>query len=205
MMMTEPSPPSPSLPDEGGGSPVSEPQVSPPSSRGKDGEGAPGTQMRRAVVVLPAGSWREAEPVATVTLPFEQRYRRRLRMLDDAGEAFLLDLDRPVLLADGDGLGLEGGGVIHVRAADEAVIEARGATAADTARLAWHLGNRHAAVQVLADGTLRLRDDAVLAHMLRGLGARLLLRRAPFRPEAGAYAGGSPSGHAHAPEGSDGR
>ena len=116
MMMTEPSPPSPSLPDEGGGSPVSEPQVSPPSSRGKDGEGAPGTQMRRAVVVLPAGSWREAEPVATVTLPFEQRYRRRLRMLDDAGEAFLLDLDRPVLLADGDGLGLEGGGVIHVRA-----------------------------------------------------------------------------------------
>jgi urease accessory protein len=204
MMMMKPSPPSPSLPREGGGSPVSEPQVCSPQ-RGRDGEGAPGTLTRRAVVVLPAGSWLEVEPVATVTLPFEQRHRRRLRMLDDAGEAFLLDLDRPVLLADGDGLGLEGGGIIRVRAADEAVIEARGATAADTARLAWHLGNRHAAVQVLADGTLRLRDDAVLAHMLQGLGARLLLRRAPFRPEAGAYAVGSPSGHAPAPDATDGR
>jgi urease accessory protein len=144
--------------------------------------------MRRAIAVLPTGSWCETEPVATATLPFDQRHRRRVRMLDDAGEPFLLDLDRPVTLADGDGLALVGGGVIHVRAAEEAVIEARGATTADAARLAWHLGNRHAPVQVLADGTLRLRDDPVLAAMLHGLGARLIHRGAPFTPEPGAYA-----------------
>jgi urease accessory protein len=153
--------------------------------------------MRRAITVLPAGTWREAEPIATATLPFDQRHRRRIRMLDDAGEPFLLDLDRPVTLADGDGLGLAAGGVIRVRAADEAVIEARGATTAQAARLAWHLGNRHAPVQVLADGTLRLRDDPVLTAMLHGLGARLIRRRAPFTPEPGAYAGAPASEHHH--------
>ena len=164
--------------------------------------------MRRAIAVLPTGSWREAEPVATATLAFDQRHRRRMRMLDDAGEPFLLDLERPVTLADGDGLALVGGGVIRVRAAEEAVIEARGATTAEAARLAWHLGNRHAPVQVLADGTLRLRDDPVLAAMLRGLGARLIHRRAPFAPEPGAYAAlGTSSDHHHqyAPDHADER
>jgi urease accessory protein len=157
--------------------------------------------MRRAIAVLPAGTWREAEPVATATLSFDQRHRRRIRMLDDAGEPFLLDLARPVTLADGDGLGLDGGGIIRVRAADEAVIEARAATTAQAARLAWHLGNRHAPVQVLADGTLRLRDDPVLVAMLRGLGARIICRRAPFTPEPGAYAGGGSARehHQHSP------
>ena len=109
-------------------------------------------------------------------------------MLDDAGEPFLLDLDRPVMLAHGDGLALEGGGVICVRAADEDVIEVRPGTAAEAARLAWHLGNRHTPVQILACGRLRLLDDPVLAAMLRGLGASVMHCRAPFAPEAGAYA-----------------
>ena len=151
--------------------------------------------MRRAVTVLPAGTWREAEPVATATLPFDQRRRRRMRMLDDAGQPFLLDLDRPATLSDGDGLGLDGGGVIAVRAAEEAVIEARGATTADAARLAWHLGNRHTPVQILDDGTLRLREDPVLAAMLNRLGARVIRRRTPFAPEPGAYSG--VAGHDH--------
>ncbi len=152
--------------------------------------------MRRAITVLPTGSWREARPVATATLPFDQRRRRRVRMLDDAGEPFLLDLERPATLADGDGLRLEGGGIIRVRAAEEAVLETRGVTTAATARLAWHLGNRHTPVQVLADGALRLRDDPVLEAMLRGLGASLVRRLAPFDPEPGAYTAGGAS-HRH--------
>lgn len=152
--------------------------------------------------MLPAGTWREAEPVATAPLSFDQRQRRRIRMLDDAGEPFLLDLARPVTLAEGDGLGLDSGGIIRVRAAYEAVLEARGATTAQAARLAWHLGNRHAPVQVLADGTLRLRDDPVLVAMLRGPGRVYHLpSRAPFTPEPGAYAGGAsaPEHPPHAP------
>lgn len=134
--------------------------------------------------------------MATVTLPWADRHRRRLRMTDDAGDAFLLDLEQAVPLSDRDGLALDGGGVIAVQAASETVIEVRPANAAEAARLAWHLGNRHVAVQVLADGGLRLLDEAVLADMLRGLGAMLVYRRLPFAPEAGAYAGPA---HDHRP------
>jgi urease accessory protein len=151
--------------------------------------------MRRAARHYPAGSWPQSQAAATVTLGFDDRHRRRIRLTDDAGEAFLLDLPEAVALGDGDGLALEGGGFLCVRAAEEAVIDARGATAAHTARLAWHVGNRHTPLQVLPDGTLRLRDDHVLADMLARLGAILERKRAPFSPEPGAYA----SEHAHSP------
>lgn len=150
--------------------------------------------MRRAVCHLPSGTWPSGQRVATVTLAFEDRHRRRVRLTDDAGEAFLLDLEEAALMDEGDGLQLEGNGVIAVRAADEPVLDIAAVTPAHLARLAWHIGNRHVAVQVLDDGRLRIRADHVLEEMLRGLGAELTARIAPFSPEPGAYAGG---GHGH--------
>jgi urease accessory protein len=150
--------------------------------------------MRRATAVLSAGNWPADAAVGEVTLAFDQRHRRRLRMTDDAGEPFLLDLAKAVVLVDGDGLALDGDGYIRVRAAAEPVADVRAGTAAETARLAWHIGNRHTPVQVLDDGTLRIRDDHVLVAMLEGLGAVVSRRLAPFAPEPGAYAG---DGHGH--------
>jgi urease accessory protein len=124
--------------------------------------------------------------VATVTLGFDDRHRRRIRLTDDAGADFLLDLPEAATLVEGDGLGLEGGGIIAVRAADEDVIDVR-AEPALLARLAWHLGNRHLPVAFGPDH-LRIRADHVIADMLAGLGARVERRRAPFTPEPGAYA-----------------
>lgn len=157
--------------------------------------------MRRVVRVAAAGAWQPAAAVATVTLAYDDRCRRRIAMADDAGAPFLLDLPHATRLRDGDGLVLDGGGgIIAVRAAIEPVIDVHGADAAATARLAWHLGNRHAAIEVLADGGLRIRADAVLGAMAEGLGARIERRSAAFEPEAGAYAhGGSPVlPHGHA-------
>jgi urease accessory protein len=78
------------------------------------------------------------------------------------------------------------------------------ADAAEAARLAWHIGNRHTPVQVLAGGGLRLSDDPVVADMLEGLGATVRRCRAPFSPETGAYAGrGSAHQHGHASEHAD--
>ena len=52
----------------------------------------------------------------------------------------------------------------------------------ELARLAWHIGNRHADMQIFGD-KLRIRRDHVLEDMLRGLGARLTPIEAPFDPE----------------------
>ena len=150
--------------------------------------------MRRAVEVKSAGTWQGGNG-GVVTLAFEDRHRRRIRMTDDNGEAFLLDLAHPVLLAGGDGLVLEDGGVIAVQAAHEAVIDIVCRDPAQTARIAWHIGNRHTAVQVLNGLTLRILDDHVLGHMVEGLGGRVTKRTAAFEPEPGAYAEGHGHGH----------
>lgn len=151
---------------------------------------------RRAVQAIPAGHWPEAEAVATVTLSHDDRFRRRIRLTDDAGAAFLLDLPRAVALEHGDGLALEEGGFIRVAAAHEKLAEVRCADATDLARVAWHLGNRHLPVEI-RDGTVRLRWDHVIVDMLHGLGAAVTAVDAPFSPESGAYAGGGGQHHHH--------
>ena len=154
--------------------------------------------MRRATEIRARGSWPAEQAVATVTLDFDDRHRRRIRLVDDGGRDFLLDLEEAALMGDGDGLRLSDGGFIRVVAADEAVADVSGSSPAHAARLAWHIGNRHAPVQVLPDGALRIRDDHVLVAMLEGLGASVVRRRAPFSPEPGAYArNGRDKGHGH--------
>jgi urease accessory protein len=148
--------------------------------------------MRRAIAVRHKGNWPQAEAVDNVTLAFLDRHRRRIRLVADSGEAFLLDLPRAAHLADGDGLELNDGGFIRVRAAPERVLEIAAADDAELLRIAWHLGNRHLPLQVAGE-RLRVRDDHVIAEMVAGLGGRITRLDAPFDPEIGAYA----IGHQH--------
>ena len=90
------------------------------------------------------------------------------------------------MLHGGDGLKLEEGGFVEVKAALEDLVEIRGRDSASFARLAWHLGNRHLPAQIEPDRIL-IRDDHVIVDMLRGLGAEVRKVRVPFDPEGGAY------------------
>ena len=143
---------------------------------------------RHAAHIIAAGEWLATLQSGTVTLIYADRCRRRIRLLDDAGAPFLLDLTRPARLADGDGLVLGDGTIIRVVAAPEPLIEAIAKDALHLARLAWHVGNRHVAAQIVDDRRLRIAHDSVLQEMLRGLGAETLVITAPFHPEGGAYA-----------------
>jgi len=151
--------------------------------------------MRRAIAVWPARAWKPGAEAGTVTLAFDDRHRRRIRLVDDAGAPFLLDLAQAVALGDGDALVLDRGGLIRVVAAPEDLAEVR-AEGATLARLAWHLGNRHLPVAIGADA-VRLRWDHVIVDMLTGLGARVERVTAPFTPEGGAYAAGGHGHHHH--------
>ncbi len=131
---------------------------------------------------------------ADLVLPFEQRQKMRLRTTVAGGEEIGLFLERGGVLRDGEFLQADDGRVVRVVAAVEDLLEVRCADGQALARAAYHLGNRHAPAQVGA-GWLRIAADEVLAGMLRGLGATVTPLRAPFDPEAGAYASGR---HAHA-------
>ncbi len=150
--------------------------------------------IRRAIRVHAPGEWPEHRQVGAISLTYDDRHRRRMRMEDDEGAGFLLDLPRAVVLSEGDGLELDLGGYIRVHAAEEDLAEARCADALALARVAWHLGNRHLPVQI-APGGIRLRWDEVIVDMLRGLGAEVTRLRAPFDPERGAYSGGHHHDH----------
>ena len=155
--------------------------------------------MKRAIEVLRAGHWPGNERTDTVTLLFDDRYRRRLRMLGDGGLDFLLDLPAARRLAAGDGLKLADGGIVEIVALPEALVEVRADGAARLARLAWHLGNRHLPAEIDADRIL-IRDDHVIVDMLKGLGAEVRKVRAPFDPEGGAYGQHNHDlGHRHGP------
>ena len=141
--------------------------------------------MLHAHSVIPAGQW-SGEPVDTVVLDYDERYRRRFAMTGVRGLGFLLDLPEAVMLRAGDGLKLEDGGIVEVVAAPEPLAEIRAADAAALTRVAWHLGNRHLPTE-LTKRSLRIRRDPVIEDMARGLGATVVAIDAPFNPEGGAY------------------
>jgi urease accessory protein len=140
--------------------------------------------MIRASSIARAGEWQTA--AGDITLDYDRRHRRRLRLQADGSE-ILLDLPEAIHIREGDALALEDGSYIAVHAAPEAVLEVRAADADTLARLAWHLGNRHLAVQFLP-GALRILHDHVIADMIVRLGGTAVQINAPFDPESGAYA-----------------
>lgn len=133
--------------------------------------------------------------MGVVRLTHEERLLRRRRLVTDRNEAFLVDLPGTTDLRHGDRLVLEDGRTVAVEAAAEALLDVRG----DLARLAWHVGNRHAACRIEPDRLL-VADDPVMADMLRRLGATVRAVREPFEPEGGAYGHGRTLPHHHAGE-----
>jgi urease accessory protein len=149
--------------------------------------------MQNASIHRPAGQWPKEHSEGTLTLDFDARHRRRIRLTADQGEDVLLDLPKAVAMAHGDGLQLEDGRWLEVRAAAETIVEVRHKDPHQLVRLAWHLGNRHLPTEI-RDHVLRIRPDHVIEDMLQGFGAELVKVQAPFQPEGGAYGG---NGHHH--------
>jgi urease accessory protein len=143
--------------------------------------------MQSAHEVLPTGTWPTASATDTISLDYNERHRRRFRYVALGGTEFLLDLARATVLNDGDGLKLDDGNIIKVEAAEEALTEIKAGNTKELTRLSWHIGNRHLPAQ-LEDDRILIREDHVITDMLRGLGAQVRQIKAPFTPEAGAYA-----------------
>src|SRR5271163_4592028 len=127
----------------------------------------------------------------TVHLTFDARSKSRLLLRLDSGEQAALVVERGRLLRGGDRVRTQDGREVLVIAAEEPLLEASSDDPVAIARAAFHLGNRHVEIEVMAN-RLRFLDDHVLEEMIKGLGLQVSAVRAPFEPEAGAY------GHHHA-------
>ena len=130
-------------------------------------------------------------PTGRVHLTFAERSKSRLLLTLDSGERAALIVERGRLLRDGERVPLQDGRWVQIVAADEPLLEAGSSDPLLIAKAAYHLGNRHVAVQLLQQ-RVRFLSDHVLGKMVSGLGLTLTALTAPFEPEGGAY------GHRHA-------
>jgi len=150
----------------------------------------------RSQSIHPAGTWNQAQATDEVLIDDDRRHRRRILLKTESGAEILLDLPQAARLRDGDGLALDTGAIIRVRARPEPLAEIHAHSDAELVRIAWHLGNRHLPVQLIRD-KIRIRRDHVIEEMVEHLGGHIDLIDAPFDPEAGAYAAQGSQHHQH--------
>src|SRR5260370_39633898 len=81
--------------------------------------------MHCASIHRPAGHWPRENAAGSLTLDFDARHRRRIRLTADQGEDVLLDLPQAVAMADGDGLQLEDCRWLKVQAAPDLIVEVK--------------------------------------------------------------------------------
>ena len=143
--------------------------------------------MPRATRVLHAAERRDAPVIDTLILPHAQRQAQKGFLFGAKGVCVELDFPEMVRLRTDDALVLDDGSLVEVVAEPEPLIEARAADLPSLARLAWHLGDRHVAVQIF-ERKLRLKRDPAIETLLQALGAKVIPIDAPFEPEGGAYA-----------------
>ena len=134
-----------------------------------------------------------------VEIDWDTRSKSRFDATDSAGRYLGVFLPRGQVLRGGDVLVTEDGSLVRVLAAPQPVLRiapcpAHG-NALDLPRAAYHLGNRHVALEVQAE-CLQIEPDPVLADMLRAMHLIVTELSAPFEPEGGAYAAAA-HGHGH--------
>ena len=135
-------------------------------------------------------------PADTITLSYDDLYRRRRVFTGDNGLTFLLDLPKTTELQHGNDLLLEDGRHVRVLAAEERLMKVTTKNVRHLLTTAWHIGNRHLPCQV-SENYLILRYDHVISDMLQKLGASVENFEAPFDPEGGAYGFGRTHSHEH--------
>lgn len=148
----------------------------------------------RATKYIPASNAKGFETSGALSLSHDERHIRRKLLHFANGDMIMVDLKEPVHLLEGDVLEAENGEYFLIHAANEPLYSVTANTPLELTQLAWHLGNRHQAVEI-KENTILLSRDPVIRAMLEGLGATIKEIEAPFQPLHGAYH--NHAGHHH--------
>ena len=137
-----------------------------------------------------------SEPLR-LPLSADQRSSLRGHRRSACGRDLLLQLPRGGALEPGEYLaGATGSALVIVEAAPEPLLQVRSPDPLALLQAAYHLGNRHVAME-LQEGQLRLLQDSVLEELLHQRGLVVERITAPFQPESGAYASATSHSHSH--------
>jgi urease accessory protein len=131
---------------------------------------------------------REDERIVILTADRATLAKRRWRGVAQDGREFGFDLDH--VLVDGSVFHREGGKCYVISQASEPVLEIElGRDPAQTAVLAWQIGNLHFALEV-TESVMRSADDPAIRAMLQR-------EQIAWRPATAVFRPFKPAGHAH--------
>ena len=145
--------------------------------------------MEQQPVTLTQRDLHGSDRAIRLSLPLTawERGRSRYQTQTQDGRFVHLRLPRGTVLQPGEVLYNEAGDIaVEILAQPERVLEVTAESDLALLRAAYHLGNRHVAVELTAN-YLRLEVDPVLHQMLEQLGLQVVEKVAPFQPETGAY------------------
>ncbi|NJL47479.1 MAG: urease accessory protein UreE [Leptolyngbyaceae cyanobacterium SM2_5_2] len=155
------------------------------------------------VVVLIVNRVLPADPTAAVgavlALTAHDRTRSRHRFMAEDGTPVLLNLPRGTVLRGNTWLSNDQNQHVRVVAKPEPVVVVTAESPLALLRAAYHLGNRHVALEITPD-CLKLEPDPVLEASAEPVGSThpSTPPPLPFEPEAGAYRQSDPHTHSHA-------
>ena len=148
---------------------------------------------RRLGVAAPA---QRSNPSLRLALSAEDRTRLRGHRRTSCGQDLILQLPRGAALEPGEWLAQEDGvALVQVEPAAEALLVVRAGSSLELLQAAYHLGNRHVALEMRAE-ELRLLADPVLEQLLHHRGLEVGRAMEAFQPESGAYEN-APHFHGH--------
>jgi len=153
----------------------------------------PKTQAQDSAAFDPAAADHGLRQLALVA---EDRVKVRRQVTLDDGTVAWLQLARGTVLRPGDRLRTAQGDCCRVVAQPEPVLTVRSPDRLSLLQAAYHLGNRHAPLEIAID-YLRLAPDPTLKDLLERRGLQVIEEIAPFLPDPGAYATVDRAHHAH--------
>ena len=132
----------------------------------------------------------------TISLDFDARFKRKIKLVSDSGFEFFLSLDKATELPVNGTLILKSKKKIKVLAAKEALMRIETENTIDLMKAIWHVGNRHLNCAISNDAVI-LREDKVIADMLEKLNCKVSYFQDSFTPLSGAYGVGRTFTHTH--------
>ena len=122
-----------------------------------------------------------------LTLSSEQRRILRGKRITDCSREIILQLPRIGKLKDGDVLKTDHSELyINIIAKKENLLEVSSKSKLELIKTAYHLGNRHVAVEICRDVIL-IRNDYLIEEMLKIFNVEVLNTQKKFFPELGAH------------------
>ena len=136
-----------------------------------------------------AGTWPTEKAKHTITLAASERFLRLKKLKLDDGESININFESVTQVRHNDGLYLDNDEWVKIQASEEKILNVECKSDTHLTLIAWHIGNRHCALQILDNRNIRIENNNVIREMLIKLGANVKIDEDIFEPELGAYGG----------------